>query len=113
MTRYAILRSNNRHYCVLSVANSHLSNCITRTRSLQSAVTDGNLGVLCVDASECLSLAVGKLVHSLLGEVEAVGGVVNGKNVDGLAVVCDAVASTALMNVISMRCEKAAMKIHT
>jgi len=41
-------------------------------------------------------LAAGQLVHSLLRDVEAVGGVVNGGDVDGVAVVRERVAFTAV-----------------
>lgn len=65
-------------------------------KRLETAHVDANLSVLSIDATEGSSLAVGELVHGSLGEVEASAGVVNGEDVDGLAVVGDAVAGTAL-----------------
>lgn len=63
---------------------------------LQSTLVDSNLGILRVDAAKISGLVVGQIVHGGLGQVEAVVGVVNGQDVDGLAVVGDAVASAAL-----------------
>jgi hypothetical protein len=54
------------------------------------------LSVLGIDATESRSLAVREVVHGRLGEVEAVAGVVDSENVDGLAVVGHTVAGTAL-----------------
>ena len=67
-----------------------------RRKRLKTAHVDADLSVLGVDATEGSSLAVGELVHGRLSEVEASAGVVNGEDVDGLAVVGDAVAGTAL-----------------
>lgn len=55
--------------------------------------------VVGVDATKASGLAVGELVHGLLGDVETVAGAVDSKNVDGVAVVGDAVASTTLLDV--------------
>ncbi len=66
---------------------------------LKATVASSNLGILSIDTAESSRLAVGQLIHSPLGKVEAVGGVVNSQNVDCLAVVCDAVASAALWGV--------------
>lgn len=66
------------------------------THDLQSTVAGGDLSILCLNATKSLSLAVGELVHGCLGKVEAIAGVVNSKNVHGLAIVCDTVAGTAL-----------------
>jgi len=66
---------------------------------LQSTLVDSNLGILRVDAAKISGLVVGQIVHGGLGQVEAVVGVVNGQDVDGLAVVGDAVASAALIRV--------------
>jgi hypothetical protein len=63
---------------------------------LQAAVADSDLSILCLDATKSLSLAVCEVIHGRLGKVEAIASVVNGKNVDGLAVVGDTVAGTAL-----------------
>lgn len=52
--------------------------------------------ILCVNASELSSLTVCEVIHGSLGEVEASSSVINGQDVDSLAVVCDAVAGTAL-----------------
>jgi hypothetical protein len=63
---------------------------------LEATVAGSYLGVLSINATELSSLAVGELVHGGLGEVETSCSVVNSQNVDSLAVVCDAVAGTAL-----------------
>ena len=67
-----------------------------QTNHLQSAVASCDLGVLCLNATESLSLAVGEIVHGGLGDVETVASVVDSKNIDSLAVVCDAIAGSAL-----------------
>ena len=67
---------------------------------LETAVADSDLSVLSVDATKGSSLVVGELIHCALGEVEAVGGVVHSKDVDGLSVVGDAVAGTALVRLL-------------
>lgn len=72
------------------------------THRLETAVADSNLSVLSVDAAKGNSLVVGKLIHCALGEVEAVGSVVHSKDVDGLSVVGDAVAGTALVRMLVM-----------
>lgn len=66
---------------------------------LEATVAGGDLRILSLDASKLRSLAIGKVIHGSLGKVEAIGGVVDCKNVDGLAVVGDAVAGTALRGV--------------
>lgn len=63
---------------------------------LEATVAGSYLCVLSLDASKLSSLPVGKVVHSGLGKVESIGGVVNGQDVDSLSVVCDSVASAAL-----------------
>lgn len=73
-------------FCVM-VHNAH---------DLKTAVADSDLLVLSVDAAEGSSLAVGELVHGSLGNVEAGASMVHGKDVDGLAVVGETVAGTAL-----------------
>lgn len=64
---------------------------------LQTAVADGNLGSGRIDAAEGDSLAVGQGVHGVQSNVEASGSVVNGENVDGLAIVGELPAGTALL----------------
>lgn|SRR5690348_4368976 len=95
---YAILvqaiNIKNRSSCFISVSFSTVQ-CSLRLRS-EATVASSNLSVLGINATKLGSLAVGKLVHGGLGEVETSGSVVNSQNVDGLAVVCDAVAGTAL-----------------
>jgi hypothetical protein len=73
-----------------------------RTRPLKTAVADSNLGVLSLNATKGLSLTVGEVIHGRLGEVEAVAGVVDSKNVYSLAVVGDTVAGTALENMLEL-----------
>ncbi|OIC46606.1 hypothetical protein A7M48_18845 [Acinetobacter baumannii] len=68
-------------------------------KRLETAHVDTDLSVLSVDAAEGFSLVVGELVHGTLGEVEASAGAVDGEDVDGVAVVSDAVAGTALLAV--------------
>jgi hypothetical protein len=63
---------------------------------LEATVAGSHLCVLSIDASKLSSLAVGKIVHSGLGEVESSSGVVDGQDVDSLSVVCDSVACAAL-----------------
>jgi hypothetical protein len=70
---------------------------------LKTAVADSNLLVGGINTAKGSSLAVGELVHSSLGNVEASTGVVHSKDVDGLAVVGKAVAGTALSSVVSKR----------
>lgn len=60
------------------------------------AIAVGDLHVLCVNATKLLSVASCQSIHCLLGNIKTAGRVVNGKDVDGLAVVCDGVAGTAL-----------------
>lgn len=67
-----------------------------RVRNLQAAVAERDLGRLGVNAAKGSSLAVGEVVQSGLGDVEAGSGVVDGKDVDGLAVVGQGVALLAL-----------------
>jgi hypothetical protein len=73
----------------------------TRSRHLQSTVADGDLSVLSLNAAELLGLTIGKVVHSRLGEVEAVASMVHSKNVYCLAVISHAVAGTALFKLVS------------
>lgn len=63
---------------------------------LKTAVADSDLLVLSIDAAEGSSLAVSELVHGSLGNVETSASVVDSKDVDGLAVVGETVAGTAL-----------------
>lgn len=63
---------------------------------LEAAVAVSHLRVLSIDASKLGSLAVGKVIHCSLGKVEAIGSVVDGQDVDSLAIVSDSVAGTAL-----------------
>lgn len=69
---------------------------LKRAAHLEATVAGGNLRILSIDASKLCSLTVGELIHGCLGEVEAIGSVVNCQDVDGLAIVCNAVAGTAL-----------------
>lgn len=69
------------------------------TSRSEATVAGGNLGILSIDATKLRSLVVCELVHGGLGEVEASSGVIDGQNVDGLAVVGDSVAGTALSGV--------------
>ena len=64
--------------------------------SLQATLVGRNLGVGGVDATELGSLVVGQGIETLLVDVEARSSVVDGKDVDGLALVGDAVAGAAL-----------------
>lgn len=66
---------------------------------LQPAVAGGNLGELRINASKLGSLAVSKVIHRRLGKVETARSVVNGEDIDCLPVVCDAVASAALIKI--------------
>lgn len=65
----------------------------------EATVAGGDLRILSVDATESSRLTVRQIIHSRLGKVEAGGSVVNSQNIDGLAVVCDAVAGAALWGV--------------
>lgn len=68
----------------------------THYRHLQAALADGDLDSGSIDPAKSCSLAVGQLVHGRLGKVEAGGGVINGKDVDGPASVGELPAGTAL-----------------
>jgi len=70
---------------------------------LEFALAGGDLDVLGVDTAELRCLVVGQGIHGYLTNVEASCGVVNGKDVDGLAIVCDSVAGAALPERISDR----------
>lgn len=63
---------------------------------LQAAVAKSDLGNHCVDMAETHGLVVGQLVHSRQGHVNTISGMVNGQNVDGLAIVRGRPASSAL-----------------
>lgn len=67
--------------------------------ALQTAGADGDLGGGGIDTAKGDSLAVGEGVHGVEGNVEAGGGVVDGENVDGLAVVGELPAGAALVRV--------------
>jgi hypothetical protein len=69
---------------------------------LKSAVADINLSILRLDTTKHLSLTVRELIHGRLGKVEAVVGVVDSEDVDGVFVECDAVTSAALLSLISI-----------
>lgn len=64
--------------------------------NLQATVAHIDLSGSRIDAAQSNSLAVGKVVHGVQCDVEAGSGVVDGKNVDGLAVVAELPAGTAL-----------------
>src|SRR5687768_15586973 len=89
----------NKHYRMPDIAVPPLHDIIVlvRAQCLQAAVASSNLGVLSIDTTESRSLAVGKLVHGCLGDVEALGSMVDSEDVDGLSVVGDAVACSALV----------------
>lgn len=54
------------------------------------------MSILSLNPAELRSLAVCEVVHSPLCEVEAIVCMVDSQDVDGLAVVCDAIACSAL-----------------
>lgn len=66
------------------------------TQDLESTVAGSNLLVLRIDAAKLTSLTIGKLVHGLLSDVESISSVIDSCDVDGLAVIGNAIASTAL-----------------
>jgi hypothetical protein len=61
-----------------------------------------NLLVGRINSSELRGLVVCQSVHGSLGEIEATSSVVDGKDIDCLALVCDAVAGTTLIEGISI-----------
>lgn len=63
---------------------------------LQSARAGGDLGVLHVDATKVGGLVVRQIVHGSLSNVEPSARMIDGKHVDGLAVVRQRVALAAL-----------------
>ena len=65
---------------------------------LEATIAGSHLRILSLDASKLCSLAVGKLVHCGFGKVEAISSVINGQDIDSLAVVGDSVAGAALRN---------------
>lgn len=74
----------------------HLSVELDRALRGKTTLRDIDLGDSGVHTAEGISLVVGELVHGTLGQVEAVAGVVDCEDVDGLAVVADRVALAAL-----------------
>ena len=87
--------SESKHYRML-VIFPIIHIFLFLARNLKTAVAAVDLSVLGINAAESGSLAVGKLVHGSLGNVEASAGVVHGKDVDAVAVVGEAEALTAL-----------------
>jgi hypothetical protein len=87
---------NNKHYHLLILVIASIQDSHHSHPHLEATVADIDLSVLSIDATKSLSLAICEVIHGRLGEVEAVAGVVDCKNVDSLAVVCHAVAGTAL-----------------
>jgi hypothetical protein len=81
----------NKHYSMLVII------LLMEAQCLQSAVAGSNLGVLRINTSKSGSLAVGKLIHGCLSKVETLGSMVDSENIDGLSVVGDAVACSALV----------------
>lgn len=75
----------------------HLIKVVELRRLLLEATSRG-VGVvdLGVDAAELRALATGEGIHGIEANVEARGGVVDGKNVDLAALVLEAVAATAV-----------------
>lgn len=69
--------------------------------NLQTAGVKADLGGLGINATKLSSLAVSKVVHGAQSEVEAGTGVVDGENVDALAVVGELPAGAALLKHIS------------
>ena len=60
------------------------------------AVAVRNLHVLRINSSELFSIAIGQSIQRSLGDVEAVRGVVDRKDVDGLPIVGKGVAGATL-----------------
>lgn len=65
-------------------------------QSLQAAVADIHLHGVSLDPTQGDRLPVGELVHGIQSNVEAGRGVVDGQDEDGLAVVAELPASSAL-----------------
>ena len=98
--RYAARNRSTRHHRLMPLyTNSSCWRCKWTSNS-KTTVVGPNLLVLSVDAAESLSLAVGELVHRLLGDVETITGMVNCKDVDGVSVICDSVACATLAIVL-------------
>lgn len=68
---------------------------------LQPAEANSNLGNDGVNAAKGLGLVVRQLVHGRKGHVYAFAGMVDGQDVDGLAVVRGRPASSALFEVLA------------
>lgn len=74
----------------------HLGVELDRALWCQATLAHIDLGDSSIDTAESVSLVVRELVHSALGQVEACARVVDGEDVDGLAVVADRVTLAAL-----------------
>jgi hypothetical protein len=74
-------------------------NVFSKSSPLQAAGACGDLGGSGIDTAQGDGLAVGQGVHGVQGNVEARGGVVDGQDVDGLAVVGELPAGAALWGV--------------
>lgn len=91
-----MLTQNSKKTPIHAVNSFVLSSAVD---SLQTTGADGDLGGGSIDAAEGDSLAVGEGVHGVEGNVEARGGVVDGEDVNGLAVVGELPAGAALVRV--------------
>lgn len=69
---------------------------LDRTLGGKSTLRDIDLGDSGIDTAQSVGLVVGELVHRRLGQVETVAGVIDGEDIDRLAVVADRVALAAL-----------------
>jgi hypothetical protein len=92
---------NIKHYSLLILVICSTQRLVNHIwQHLKAAVVDIDLSVLGIDATKSLGLAICEVIHGRFGEVEAVTGVVNCKNIDSLAVVCHTVAGAALQRMM-------------
>ena len=86
----------DRRYAILICSSSPAPSIFFANSPLDLALAGINLDIRDVDPPKLHRLTIGQIVHCCLSDVEARRGMINCQDVDGLAVVCQAVASTAL-----------------
>lgn len=65
-------------------------------QGLDLAVGLGNLDILRIDAAHLPGITVCQVIQGGLGDIESIGGVIDGEDIDGLAIVGQTVARAAL-----------------
>jgi len=98
--RYAADFVKERRYSCSLTARAPQSSSSVSISTLDIALAGRNLHICRIDTTELGGLVVRQGVQADFAEVEAGSGVVDGEDVDGLAFVCDTVASTALQDAL-------------